>query len=302
MDSRPPSKCFSIIIPTRNRPAQLDRCLESLAALNYPKTDFEVLVVDDGSDPPLQIANQRFGGLSLHSLRCEGLGPARARNAALRQAIGTYVVFTDDDCVAEPDWLLAFADAFEAAPEAAFGGRILDHPDNAIYGRVSQLLVTFFYEEVNTSLHGLPFFCANNIAMPQEPLLQLNGFDESFPLAAAEDRDLCARWLERWEMHYLPTAVVLHRQALNFRSFWSQQYRYGRGSYQFWLRRGDAQLQHRIAPLSFFRMLKYPFSQARVFTALKMTALLGISQLAIMMGFVAERRKALLIPDRTAIR
>ena len=41
---------FSIIVPTRDRHDQLTACLEAIARLDYPRTDYEVIVVDDGSD------------------------------------------------------------------------------------------------------------------------------------------------------------------------------------------------------------------------------------------------------------
>ena len=47
------SRCFSVIVPTYSRPAALSECLTALAALDYPPERFEVIVVDDGSDQPL---------------------------------------------------------------------------------------------------------------------------------------------------------------------------------------------------------------------------------------------------------
>src|SRR6266511_1147572 len=45
---------FSIVVPTYRRPLELAHCLEAIAQLDYPRADFEVVVVDDGSDTPLE--------------------------------------------------------------------------------------------------------------------------------------------------------------------------------------------------------------------------------------------------------
>jgi GT2 family glycosyltransferase len=257
-------------------------------------------VVDDGSDPPLDSVIARHSAqLPLRCLQQPGLGPARARNAALQQALGEYVVFTDNDCAPDPNWLKAFDEAFSRSPAAAFGGRIVDDPENGIVGAASQILVTFLYDEAQASPGGLRFFCSNNLALPREALLRLGGFDTSFPLAAGEDRDLCARWLQHGEMQFVSTAIVYHRQMLTLRSFWAQHSRYGRGAYQFWLRRrSEGHPGNRVEPLGFYlRMLSYPFSRAPFPKAAAMSALLGLSQLATAAGYFAERKNARTVPS-----
>ena len=59
-------KTFSVIIPTYARPIMLKSCLRSLARIDYPREDFEVVVVDDGSTTPLDsIVNSFRGSLDL---------------------------------------------------------------------------------------------------------------------------------------------------------------------------------------------------------------------------------------------
>jgi cellulose synthase/poly-beta-1,6-N-acetylglucosamine synthase-like glycosyltransferase len=301
MDPGPPRLRFSIVVPTRSRPVLLDRCLGAMGLLDYPRTGFEVLVVDDGSDPPADTVIARHAArLPLRCLRRAGLGPASARNAGLQQALGEYVVFTDDDCAPDPNWLRAFDEAFSHSPATAFGGRIVDDPENGIFGAASQILVSFLYDDARAARGEFRFFCSNNLALPRETLLELSGFDTSFPLAAAEDRDLCARWLKHWEMQFLSTAIVQHRQFLDLKSFWAQHYRYGRGAYQFWVRRrSEGHSGNRIESLRFYlRMLSYPFSRVPFLKAAAMSALLGLSQLATAAGYLAEREDARTVPSR----
>jgi glycosyltransferase involved in cell wall biosynthesis len=283
---------FSIIIPTHNRPALLDRCLTAIGALHYPRAGFEVLVVDDGSDPPPDDIIARHASLlPLRYYRHGNRGPARTRNYALHRAQGEYVVFTDDDCAPREDWLTAFDRAFTDHPAAGLGGRIVDAPDNGIYGIASQLLVTFLYD-ADTSAGKPKFFCSNNLAFGRQRLLETGGFEEAYPLAAAEDRDICARWLlQHGELHFVQAAVVEHRQDLNLTSFCAQQFRYGRGAFQFWSRRrAEGHSANRLESWR-WRMFLFPFSRASFPRALSLSALLALSQLACAAGYLAERRK-----------
>jgi cellulose synthase/poly-beta-1,6-N-acetylglucosamine synthase-like glycosyltransferase len=259
--------------------------------LDFPSKEFEVLVVDDGSVPAVDPVFARYAEtLALRTFATTGCGPARARNLALRQAAGDYAVFTDDDCAPDPDWLCAYAQAFERTPDAGLGGRILDSPENGLCSRASQALVTFLYEYFGAR-HELSFFCSNNIAFPRRLLLDLGGFDESFPLPAAEDRDLCARWRQHGELHFVPDAIVAHRQTLNFSGFCRQQYRYGQGAFQFWLRRRkEGAHGNRLERWQFYRALfLYPFGRESFLRALAMSLLLVVSQGATALGYFDKR-------------
>jgi glycosyltransferase involved in cell wall biosynthesis len=285
---------FSIIIPTFNRPALLDQCLTSIGELKFPRTDFEVLVVDDGSDPPPDdVINHHSKLLPLRYYRHKRKGPAHTRNRGLRHAMAEYVVFTDDDCKPNEDWLSAFDQAFTRHPAAGLGGAIISDSENGLCGNTSQLLVTFLYDYAEASNSRLRFFCSNNLAFPRRGLLESGGFEEAFPLAAAEDRDICARWLLQGELLFAADAVVRHRQALNFASFTAQHYRYGRGAFQFWSRRrAEGYADNRVEPWRFYwKMLTYPFTRASIPRALAMSTLLAVSQLACAAGYFAEKRR-----------
>ena len=72
---------FSVIIPTYARPGLLAGCLESLTRMDYPRSRFEVLVVDDGGDVSLeQVIDRVRNQLEVKLLRQDHLGPAAARN------------------------------------------------------------------------------------------------------------------------------------------------------------------------------------------------------------------------------
>src|SRR5579864_8046015 len=90
---------FSIIIPTFNRCASLAVCLEALAGLDYPRNQFEVIVVDDGGSESCEAVTEEFRErIDIRYYRQENSGPARARNRGAYWSKGRILCFTDDDC------------------------------------------------------------------------------------------------------------------------------------------------------------------------------------------------------------
>ena len=82
---------FSILIPVRNDPTNLACCLESLRTQDL--RDCEILIADDGSQPPIARENLPALGPRLQLLRLPGHGPASARNRLANQATGDYLFF-----------------------------------------------------------------------------------------------------------------------------------------------------------------------------------------------------------------
>lgn len=110
---------FSVVIPTRNRPAQLEKALQSVFAQTMnPK---EVIVVDDGSQPPVSkhIFNQAPREIGTVLLRNDPpLGAAGARNVAVSVAKSPWIAFLDDDDQFFPEKLQTIAEAMVNNPEA----------------------------------------------------------------------------------------------------------------------------------------------------------------------------------------
>ncbi len=94
----------SIIIPTRNRPVLVRRAVHTV--LNQTHTDWELIVVDDGSDVPVTPNLLRTDDPRVTVLRREdGTGVSAARNAGIARASGSWVAFLDDDDYWAPEKL-----------------------------------------------------------------------------------------------------------------------------------------------------------------------------------------------------
>jgi len=95
-----PRPC-TVVICTRDRPEELDRCLDAVGAVAYPS--FDVLVVDNGSSASgVRAIAQRWGARCVVEPRP---GLSRARNRGAREARGELVAYLDDDARPEPGWL-----------------------------------------------------------------------------------------------------------------------------------------------------------------------------------------------------
>ena len=285
---------FSIVIPTYNRPERLASCLKAITELNYPRDRFEVIVVDDGSKTPLDSVVTPFGErIEVKLIRQANAGPAAARNRGAKAAKGEYLAFTDDDCQPTADWLTQFAAAFENAPSAMLGGKTINALSDNPFSTASQKLIDYLYDYYNPAKGKDAFFASNNIAMPIANFRALNGFDVSFPLAAAEDRDFCDRWNQAYPMVYVPTAKIDHFHKLSLTSFWKQHFGYGRGAFCFHqIRAQRVTKEIEVEPLSFyFKLLSYPFFQASAQPKILISSLFFVSQVANVAGFFWERFK-----------
>ena len=284
--------CFSIIIPTYNRPERLANCLNAIAKLDYPSDRFEVIVVDDGSNTPLdEVVAPLQNKIQIKLFRQANAGPAAARNRGVKEAQGEFLAFTDDDCQPLPNWLNEFAVSLANAPTAMIGGKTINALADNPFSTASQKLIDYLYEYYNPAKGKKAFFASNNIAMPKSGFDSLDGFDVSFPLAAAEDRDFCDRWQANYPMVYNPQAQINHYHHLNLKSFWRQHFGYGRGAFCFHqLRSQRAAKAIEVEPLSFyFDLLAYPFSQVTEQPKVIISGLFFLSQVANVAGFFAEK-------------
>jgi glycosyltransferase involved in cell wall biosynthesis len=120
MSPRPPT--FSVIIPTHNRCALVERAIGSVLA-GESASDVQMIVVDDAStDDTMRVLGEKYrGDTRVTLLRSElNEGPSGARNRGVAAATGDFVVFLDSDDVLLPDTLALAQAAFQQVPEMQF--------------------------------------------------------------------------------------------------------------------------------------------------------------------------------------
>ncbi|MGE0132671.1 MAG: glycosyltransferase family 2 protein [Blastocatellales bacterium] len=195
---------ISVVIPTRNRSEDLKTCIRALAAQDFPREKYEVIVCDDGSEEDISTVADEFrrSGFGLCYLRQEQRGPAAARNLGIRNARGAIVAMTDSDTLPDRSWLRRLHQALINNPDAvAVEGRV--HAANE--GEFDPL-----GEGPTNKSGGVYLTC--NCAYRREALIEVGGFDETFPYAAYEDTELAARAQQIGRIVWEPEAIVVHPQ------------------------------------------------------------------------------------------
>lgn len=185
----------SVVVPTVDRVALLDRCLQSLA--DQDDQADEVIVVHDGAPAIASLLRTWQDRLPLQALQIRERGVSAKRNAGWRAATGDLVAFTDDDCAPMPSWV----GALRKEPADLISGPVVAHPDDpaddSAFGRTIVVSAPS------------PYFPGANIAVRRSQLEVAGGFDES--LSAGEDTDLAWRLKESGALTtWCPEAVVQH--------------------------------------------------------------------------------------------
>jgi len=218
----------SIVVPTFNRSKLISKTLE---ALFQQDCDFayEVLVVDDGSSDETMVVLEEWCRKNPGRMRAfhqENSGPARARNRGAREALGGFVAFVDDDCVAEPSWLRRLEAALGAGCDAVAGSVI--NPQGSWVGR--------YINRENVIAHVVSpegfvmELVTGNAGIRASVFEQLGGFDEAIRVAGGEDTEFGLRLRASGrKIAYAPDARVHHDSTVDLRGYLRMIYRHGRG-------------------------------------------------------------------------
>ena len=227
-----PADTLSVVVCTRNRPAALAVCVDSLAAQTRRAGE---LVVVDGGTLRLPARFRRRIRKRLRGTRVRFLatlpGLPRQRNLGATMARGSIVVFLDDDVVLEPGYLAAIADVYARDPEHVIGGvggaQIPDPTPHE--GPWRQAACRLFLQESHgegrlkrsgrpsyllspTDEQPVEFLSGCNMSFRREVLTELD-FDERLcGYALGEDLDFSYRVSRRWALVVTPDARCDHRQ------------------------------------------------------------------------------------------
>lgn len=225
-----PDPAFSVVIATRDRPQQLEKCLQALQA-SIGEAD-EVLVVDSCSlgTGTGDVASR----LGVRVLRCDRPGASLARNTGWRAAAHDVVAFVDDDVRVSPAWAQSVRQVMAEHPEAAFcTGALALLPEDvgterpvAFFDNAEPFVIDrSVLEELG---HGA------NLVVRRQPLEVVGGYDERLgpgtPWPAAEDLELIDRLLADGRTgRYEPAVQAFHVQWRGRRELLRLEWRYGIG-------------------------------------------------------------------------
>lgn len=233
----------TVVIPTLGRPHLLRRCVQSVLAGALPPE--RIIVCDQSNDSSTRLVVEGFQGRgsAVLYLHLPSANASAARNAGLYAATTDLVAFTDDDCVADGNWLAALVSAYKSTgrKEIVSGvtGRVVPlHTSRggvAVSSRLSQEPHHFrAWEGGMERGEWAPWDVGTgaNILAPRSILLGIGGFNPRLgpgsDAEAAEDVDLLYRLARAGTLVYEPRAAVQHPTSTR-RERTRSRAKYGRG-------------------------------------------------------------------------
>jgi GT2 family glycosyltransferase len=239
---------ISVVVCTRDRPAQVINCLHRLARQRYPH--YEVIVVDNAAPSdalrPL-VEELAAGGTTFRYCAEPRPGLSWARNAGLAAAKSDIIAFLDDDDEPDEDWLAAVADGFARGDQVGCVSGIvlparLDNPVEQLFEQVGGhskgrgfTRDTFRRSGPQSPLFPLPPFGAGaNMAFRRAALDRVGGFDTALgagtPTGCGEDTlALTLLLLAGYEIAYEPSALMWHHHRTDMASLNRQLHAYSVG-------------------------------------------------------------------------
>jgi len=213
----------SVVVPTYNREESIGFCLQALVSqrTQYP---YEIIVVDDGSTDGTEGVICRFRGVRM--IQQKNRGPAAARNRGVMEATGDIVLFTDDDCRPEADWIEKMTEAFANPEVAGAKGTYLSCQRE----RIAQFEQTEYEEKYERlSKRGfIDFVDTYSGGFRRDVFLEAGGYDSVFPVASVEDQEFSFRVAERgYRMVFVEEAKVWHRHVDGLSDYVRRKFRIG---------------------------------------------------------------------------
>lgn len=280
---------ISVVVPTYRRPASLTQLLVALRAQRYPREQFELVLVNDDSDHPIDDIVAGFrDALDITLLDVSHRGCGSARQAGVLRARGRWLAFTDDDCRPAPDWLAQLDAAARSAPGAAIGGTVVNGLKNNLFSEATQCLLDALDARLNAG-EAVRFYPTNNLTFPADDFRAIGGMNTAWPATVAgEDRELCARWVASGRrIVRAAQCIVHHHHALTARTFARQHFFYGRGARFFRDRLGNSAPP--LEALGFYLGLPVaPLRHDSGSRGVALAALLVLAQAANMLGYARQ--------------
>lgn len=266
------SIAYTVALCTHNHADRMTRTLTDLAKIRTPQAPWELLVIDNGcrdGTPQLLSRHTWPTGWKVRVVQEEKLGLSNARNRAIAEAQGEYVIFMDDDETADPDWLCAFERLIAAKLPDAFGGRIRVLFEDIRPPWLSDELLGFL-GEINRAEEIAPLtgpstsFYGGNFGIRKSVCDSVGGFDamlgrKGTDNTGGEEVDFYRRLLAAgFKIWWTPEAIIHHRiQAAKLQRSYFLDLHYRQGRMEAIRRRGAGS---RRPPAYFYGQLLRAFS------------------------------------------
>lgn len=235
----PLSTTISVVVLTLNEEATIERCLDSIVKQSFPKSEFEIIVVDGNStDRTREIAESYALRILIENRHTFG----HARNLGVSSAKGRYVAFISADAWAESDWLTNIKKTLTSQDVVGVVGRQVPIVSPNWVSKIRSMGFKKTYRGESRRMVRGDNFSTVNCGYSRETIVKSGGFDESLP--ACEDQDLGHRILQTGlKIFYNPNVTVHHAAEDSLVEILKKTFRQGIGEgicnsrYQVWSER-----------------------------------------------------------------
>ena len=230
---------ISVVIPAYNQADLLKTCVMSVLACDYPKSDFQIIIVDDASTDHTKDVMEKLKASSLNQITCvyhkENRKASASRNTGIMAARPDVKVlaFIDQDCTVPTNWLRVIATTFKGDADLAFiGGQVLSNAENLIQEWAKYMSHRICdYEDYQTRVIG------TNMAFRQY-IFWDNFFDEDVAYGTDETEFVFRLVIKDFKYKVAKDLVVYHYHRDNLWDLILQRWAYGRGEAFFYLKYG----------------------------------------------------------------
>lgn len=217
---------ITVALCTHNHVDRIMQTLTDLGKLESPEAPWELLVIDngctDGTSELLNDTSWQPADTPVRIVREEKLGLSNARNCAIRESRGDYLIFVDDDETPDPQWLRAYEHCILTHKPDAIGGKIdvlIEHgkPPDWLQDELLGFLGRLDHGEERWLMEPSTPFYGGNFSVRRCIFDNIGNFDADLGRkgvinAGGEDTDFYRRLLNAGHtVRWLPSAVIYHR-------------------------------------------------------------------------------------------
>lgn len=220
---------FSIIIPVYNRPKEIDELLQSLISQSY-NSDFEVIIVEDGSDDTAELIIDKYRNqINISYYFKDNSGAGASRNYGMQRANGNYFLILDSDVILPNQYLFEVNKGLEKYYTDAFGGPDAAHDSFTSLQKAINYSMTSFLTTggIRGKKEAVGKFQPRsfNLGISKKAFKLTNGFSK---MKIGEDIDLTFRlWRKGFDTQLLDKAFVYHKRRSTLKQFFKQTYAFG---------------------------------------------------------------------------
>jgi biofilm PGA synthesis N-glycosyltransferase PgaC len=236
---------ISIVTAARNESAAIERFISSVEKLDYPKENFELIIVDDNSTDNTYALTE---GLTANQknfiiIKAEEKTIDAKRGALLKGIEASqypFILITDADCVPLSNWLKAYASVFKKGNDFVFGPAPFFKEGNFInkvscFENIKNHFLSFSLASI-----GLPYTAsARNLGFSKEAFLRIGGYNNTLDTLSGDD-DLLLREAVKNKLKisafYDDGAMVYSSTKKNMREYLNQKARHTKSSFHYLLR------------------------------------------------------------------